>query len=49
MFIHLLCTDKLLSYQYVAASMMSATWVILWQILRINPARQAAGIPYPQR
>lgn len=35
-------------YQYVAGSLLSAAWVIIWQILRINPARKAAGIPYPQ-
>ncbi|KAG0702121.1 hypothetical protein DFH29DRAFT_516439 [Suillus ampliporus] len=28
--------------------MLSAAWVIIWQILRIYPARAAAGIPYPQ-
>ncbi|KAG2145462.1 uncharacterized protein EDB93DRAFT_1151170 [Suillus bovinus] len=35
-------------YQYVAASLLSASWVIIWQIIRIGPARRAAGIPYPQ-
>ncbi|KAJ8596327.1 membrane-associated proteins in eicosanoid and glutathione metabolism [Rhizopogon salebrosus TDB-379] len=35
-------------YEYVAGSMISATWLIVWQILRIYPAREAAGIYYPQ-
>ncbi|KAG2052070.1 membrane-associated proteins in eicosanoid and glutathione metabolism [Suillus hirtellus] len=35
-------------YQYIAASLLSAAWVIVWQIVRIGSARKAAGIPYPQ-